>query len=104
MKYSIVYSLLLFVLVISCRKSDNPKLPDLIRVPTPLITKDSGSDATISKDDPTAFQGKFTVDLYFKKDVPPQKMDVVIRKNGEAVKLFKEGLTTFPTTMAITGT
>src|SRR5215218_11376935 len=101
MKYSIVYIFLLFVTVISCRKSDNPKLPDLIRVPTPLITKDTSGDGTISKDDPNSFRGKFIVDLFFKSDAPPQKMDIVIRKNGETVKPFKEGLTTFPTSLEI---
>jgi hypothetical protein len=103
MKYSIVYSFLLLLFVTGCRKDDNPKIPGLIRVPTPLITKDQSGDATISKDEPLAFQGKFIVDLFFKTDIPPQKMDVVVRKNNGSVKVFKEGLTTFPTTVEITG-
>lgn len=103
MKYSIVYSFLFLFSIVACRKSDNAKLPDLVRVPVPMITKDATGDGTISKDNPDAFNGKFVVDLFFKSDAQPQKMDVVIRKNGAAVKVFKESITTFPTTVAITG-
>lgn len=104
MKYSIVYSFLILLMAIGCRKDDNPKIPDLVRVPTPLIKKDASADAVISAEKPLEFTGKFVVDMYFKNDIPPQKMDVVIRKNGTAVKVFKEGITTFPTTIEVTGT
>ena len=43
MKKIIIFSLLIssFAAVFnSCRKEDNAKLPDLIRAPLPLITKD----------------------------------------------------------------
>lgn len=104
MKRSIIYSVIAFLLIITgCRKEDNPKLPDLARVPTPQITKVENTDAVISKDNPTAFNGKFTVGLYFENDIPPQKMDVVIRKNNTTTKVFKENITTFPTTIALTG-
>jgi hypothetical protein len=104
MKQTLLYSVFAaLVLLAGCRKEDDVKLPDLVRVPLPLITKDAGSDATISKDDPAAFKGKFVVDLFFKSDVPPQKFDVVIRKNDETTKTFKPDVTTFPTTMDITG-
>jgi hypothetical protein len=106
MKQSFLYSLLfLFFAISSCRKEDNPKLPDIVRVPTPLVLKADGSEQVISAQDPTSFNGKFTVDLFFKEDVPPQKFDVVIMKNGDkaSVKTFKENITTFPITVEITG-
>lgn len=105
MKQSFLYSLLfLFFAISSCRKEDNPKLPDIARVPTPLITKVDGTDKVISSQDPASFKGKFIVDLFFKTDVPPQKFDVVIMKNDDktTVKTFKENVTTFPTTFDIT--
>ena len=104
MKKFLLYSTIAFLLILlGCRKEDDVKLPKLDRVPTPLITKVENTDAVISKDNPTAFKGKFTVGLYYETDVPPQKMDVVIRKNGTTTKIFKENITTFPTTFDITG-
>jgi len=105
MKRTILYGVIACLLIlVGCRKEDNPKLPKLARVPTPLITKVENTDAVISKDNPNAFQGKFTVGLYFENDEAPQKMDVVIRKNKTTTKVFKENITTFPTTFDITGT
>jgi hypothetical protein len=105
MKQSIIFSLFLSILLFSCRKEDNPKLPDLTRVPTPLLTKVANTDQVISVQDPTAFKGSFTVDLFFKGDAPPQKMDVVLIKNGDKgnVKMIQENITTFPTTVQVTG-
>lgn len=105
MKKVIIFSFLAALMVLSCRKDDNPRIPDLTRVPTPLIKKDATGDQTISAQDPGSFKGKFTVDLYFKSDVKPQKFDVVIIKNGNKanVKTFKSDVTTFPTTFEITG-
>ena len=95
---------MLFALV-SCRKEDNPKLPDLERVPLPLVLKVSGTDQVISATDPTSFNAKFTVDVYFHEDVPPQKFDVVAIKNGDpsTVKVIQENVTAFPTTITLTG-
>ncbi len=105
MRNSIIYSLLLSIFFLSCRKEDNPKLPDLTRVPTPLITKVTTTDQVISVQDPTAFKGSFAVDLYFKEDAPPQKFDIVVIKNGDKgnVKTIQENVTSFPTTIEITG-
>src|ERR1700741_2178140 len=105
MKRSIILSFVLALFFISCRKEDNPVLPALSRVPLPLITLDPTSDASISAQDADAFHGKFIVDLYFKNDVPPQKMNIVIIKNGDpsTVKTVQDGVTTYPTTVEITG-
>jgi hypothetical protein len=90
---------------VSCRKDDNPKIPELIQVPTPLLTKDASADQIISAQDPNSFNGKFIVDLFFENDVKPQKFDVVAIKNEDKSKIvtIKENVTTFPTTIEITG-
>ncbi|MEO9022472.1 MAG: hypothetical protein ABI237_08740 [Ginsengibacter sp.] len=107
MKKIITYCIIIAVTLLSaCRKSDNPQIPELTKVPVPLITKDASGDGTISKDDPAAFKGKFVVDNFFKEGVNPKKVDIVIIKNGDnsGVVHFKDGITTFPTTVDITGT
>lgn len=105
MKRIITYSIIIAITLLSaCRKSDNPNIPDLTRVPVPLITKGDG-DLTISKDDPAAFKGSFVVDNFFKGNSTPKKLDVVIIKNGDnsSVVHFKDDVTTYPTTLDITG-
>lgn len=105
MKRSITLLFLAALVLFSCRKSDNAKLPDLIRVPTPLITKDPTGDQVISAQDASKFSGKFVVDLLFKSDVKPQKFDAVIRKNenNASVKTLQVDISTFPTTGTVTG-
>jgi hypothetical protein len=105
MKKGIIYSLLIAVFFLSCRKSDNPKLPALERVPVPSLSLDPSSDVMISPADPESFNGKVIVDLFFKDDIPPKKFDVVIIKNNEpsSVKVLQSNVTTFPTTVDITG-
>ena len=91
----------------SCRKSDNPKLPALTRFSNePNLQKLAGSDQVISAQNPAGFTAKFTVDVYFKTEPPPQKYDVVVIKNGNTgnVKTLQANITTFPTTVTVTGT
>lgn len=106
MKRILTYSIIIAITLLgACRKSDNPNIPELTRVPVPLITVDEEADITISKDDPAAFKGKFVVDNYFKEGSKPKKLDIVIIKNGDnsTVVPFKDDVTTFPTTFDITG-
>jgi hypothetical protein len=105
MKSSIILSFLLALFFVSCRKEDNPKLPDLTRVPVPIITKDATGDDVISGQNPEAFSGKFVVDMFFETDVRPEKIDVVVIKNDDKtnVKTIQAGVTTFPTTISVTG-
>lgn len=106
MRNIFLYALLIVIAAASCRKKDNPRIPDFTRVPMPTITKDAGSDATISGNAPNTFNGKFTVALYFPNDVKPSKFDIVVIKNGDKtnVKTIQAGLTSFPTSIALTGT
>ena len=102
--YLFIFSLLA-VFFNSCRKEDNPILPELIKVPTPLILKDASTDQVIDAVDPAAFSGTFTVDLFFDNDAPPEKMDIVVIKNGDkSVVKQVETVTTYPTSITITGT
>ncbi len=91
----------------SCRKSDNPKIPQLVRVPVPVLTPDPTSGTFITATDPTAFNAKFTVDLYFKSDIKPKQLDIVVAKNHKysagAVKSFKPNIVTYPTEVTVTG-
>ena len=110
MKKVFIYSILLSSLVTafySCRKEDNPKLPDLQRVAwLPLLVKDASADAAIPGQDPTSFAGKFSIDEYFESGTNPQKVDVVAIKNGNTadVKMIKADVASFPATVEITGT
>jgi hypothetical protein len=92
----------------SCRKSDNPKRPALTRVPVPVLTPDPAANTVIAASDAAAFNGKFTVDLYFKNDIKPKQFDIVVAKNHDyssgAVKSFAAGITSFPTVVTVTGT
>src|SRR5689334_2305884 len=94
---------LLMLLAFGCSKSDNAKLPSLERVPVPLITVDETKDVLIQ--DPATFKGQFAVDLYFKDDVKPKKMDIVVARNGNYnnVKVLKADVTSYPTIIQITG-
>ena len=102
--YLFIFGLMVLFLN-ACRKEDNPILPELIKVPTPLILKEASTDQVIDAVEPGNFSGTFTVDLFFDEDPVPDKMDIVVMKNGNKgnVKVI-ESATTFPSTFTITGT
>ncbi len=105
MKKTVLYGLFAAIVFFSCRKEDNPRIPDLTRLPVPYIAKDAGSDQFINPANPLLFTAKFTVDRFFASDVSPQKFDVVAIKNGIAsgVKTIKADIATFPTSVNVTG-
>ncbi|MEO6550552.1 MAG: hypothetical protein ABIN94_21275 [Ferruginibacter sp.] len=106
MKRIITYSILVAITLLSaCRKSDNPKLPTLARVPVPSLSKDATGAGTITVSDLANFIGKVNVDVFFKSDVPPKKMDLVVIKNGNKsiVKVLKTDITAFPSVVSFTG-
>jgi hypothetical protein len=105
MKKIFLYALLLPFVFTACRKSDDPKILELTKVPVPLFKKVATTNQVISAQDPTTFNAQFTVDLYYKDGPAPQKFDIVVIKNGVAssIKTLQQGVTTFPTTITITG-
>jgi hypothetical protein len=106
MKKTLLYSLAALLFFVSCRKSDNPKLEGVERVPLPQLTVIASADQVIKSDAPDAFAGKFTVGMYYADDVKPAKIDVVVIKNGknEDVKTLQKDVTTFPSEISVTGT
>lgn len=106
MKKIITYSILVaFTLLSACRKTDNPKIPTLQKVPVPVLAKDATAAVTIIPSDITNFVGKVNVDLFYKSDVLPKKMDLVITKNGDVsnVKVLQADITAFPSVVSFTG-
>ncbi len=93
---------MLALIVASCEPDGKGNLPDIERVPIPLMKQVANSDVLIQ--DPAAFKGKFTVDLYFKEDVAPKQIDVVVTRNGDygVSKVLKAAVTSFPTTVDVT--
>lgn len=90
----------------SCTKNDGPITNKVTINDIPAITTkiDASGSQAIDMLNLASFAGKFSVDLYFPGTTPPSKVDIVVRKNGSAanVKVFKTGVTTFPTTFSIT--
>ncbi len=93
-----------------CKKDDGaiPKRVSITNLPTITTNIDATGSLAINLLNLAAFSGKFKVDLYFPGTTPPTKVDIVVRKwNGAAannnnVKVFKTGVTTFPTTLTVT--
>ncbi len=102
----ILFPILLAGLIIGCSKNDGPISEEFTpdRVPAPLVTMDATSSPAIDLLDLANFAGKFTVALYFPNDIPPEKFDIVIRKNNinSNVKVYQAGVTTFPTSFTLT--
>lgn len=106
MKKILSYGLFLMIVLFSaCRKSDNPKIPTLQRVPVPALSVTAGTSATIIPSDIANYVGKVTVDVFFKTDVPPKKMDLVIFKNNDTAgqKILHPDITTYPSVISFTG-
>ena len=108
MKKIILYSLLFWGLALmftACRKDDVQTPPDL-RFPLPVLTKDTTGDDFIPGKDPASFLGKFVIDMYYGTAVTPQNVDIVVIRNDNRtnVKTIKANVTTFPTSIQVTGT
>jgi hypothetical protein len=108
MMKKIIFSFVAIVSILgySCRKEDNPILPELQGgIPVPKIVADANSELVIDvTKDPATFAGKFNVGLLYPNDIP-QKVDIVVIKNGDksTVKTVKADVTTLPATVEITG-
>ena len=103
-------SLVAIIAFSSCSKDDGPiaeRVP-ITAVPTITTNIDPTGSPDIQMSNLAAFNGKFKVDLFFPGTTPPTKVDIVVRKfngstaNNSNVKVFKPGITTFPTNLTVT--
>lgn len=104
---SVVFLCLIFftLLLTNCRKTDNPRIPDLLEIPIPLLILDKNSDSRISGLEPEAFHAAFSIDIYFKNGEYPKQLDLVVVKNGDAANALTvlPNITTWPVIFEITG-
>ena len=90
-----------------CSKDDGA-IPKRIGIEdVPAITTNTatgGTTGTITFTNQAAFSGNFKVSLYFAGAKPPDKVDVVVRKNGSAanVKVYKADVTSLPANYTVT--
>lgn len=104
------FALLVSALVFAgCKKDDGPIKKDVLAlidaVPTISTTLDVTGSQSIDLLNLAGFQGKFTVAMYFSGAKQPDKVDIVVSKNGAvgtAVKVYKAGVTTFPSSYTVT--
>jgi hypothetical protein len=92
-----------------CKKDDGAirERVSIAAVPTITTNIDATGSQAIDLLNLASFSGKFKVDLYFPGTTPPTKVDVVVRKSNGAVtnanvKVYKAGVTVFPTTFTVT--
>ncbi len=102
----IIYGFFLFTIIISsCRKSDNPKLPDGLQgAPIPQLSKDSSGDLAISSQDIDGFTGKVVLGQYYITDHSYKSVSAVVIKNGDAtnVQVLQADITSLPATVTFT--
>jgi len=92
-----------------CSKDDGaiPERVSVVAVPTITTNIDPTGSKSIDLTNPASFAGKFKVDLFFPGTTPPTKVDIVVRKwngttNNNNVKVYKAGVTTFPSNFTVT--
>lgn len=104
MKRIIFSTLALLFLFTSCRKDDNPKVPELTKVQVPVIVTDPTSDQFISPVNPAGFKSKFRVELLFETEGAPKQVDIVVMKNDNTgnVKVLQSNVT-LPVDVEVTG-
>ena len=102
-------SLVAIIAFSGCSKDDGaiPERVSITAVPTITTNIDATGSQAINLLNLATFSGKFKVDLYFPGTTPPSKVDIVVRKwNGTAnnnnVKVFKAGVTTYPSNFTVT--
>lgn len=82
-----------------------PNFPTMEVAPVPKFTVDPSSDLVIVE--PDEFKTRFTLDLYFPDDEKslPQSADISVVMNNDYknIRKLKTGITTFPTTIELTG-
>ena len=96
----------LIIALAGCKKDDGGIRSSVIINNVPAIStsiESTGSQA-IDLLNLAGFSGKIQVSSYFQGATPPDKIDIVVRKNGSSsnVKVFKKDITTIPATLSVT--
>ena len=89
-----------------CKKDDGGIRSSVVIKSVPVVStkiESTGSQA-IDLLNLAGFSGKFKVELYFPGATPPDKVDIVVRKNGSNanVKVVKKDVTTLPYSLTVT--
>jgi hypothetical protein len=108
-KINLVAAIALFTVLAftSCSKDDGaiPEDINIEEVPALTTVLENGTGAAnITLANQAAFEGKFKVALFFAGQKGPDKIDIVVRKNGanDNVKVFKTDVSTLPANYTIT--
>ncbi len=95
-----------FIAFTGCKKDDGAIRSSVTinEIPTISTSVDASGSQAIDLLNIASFSGKFNVALYFAGAAAPSKIDIVVRKNGSNanVKLYKAGVTTFPSSYTVT--
>ena len=96
----------LMIAFAGCKKDDGGVRSSVVIKDVPVVStkiESTGSQA-IDMLNLAGFSGKFKVDIYFPGAKPPDKVDIVVRKNGSNanVKVIKKDVTTLPYSLTVT--
>jgi len=96
----------LMIAFAGCKKDDGGVRKSVVIKDVPVVStsiESTGSQA-IDLLNLAGFSGKFKVSLYFPGATPPDKVDIVVRKNGSNanVKVMKKDVTTLPYSLTVT--
>ena len=96
----------LMIAFAGCKKDDGGIRSSVVIKSVPVVStkiESTGSQA-IDLLNLAGFSGKFKVELYFPGATPPDKVDIVVRKNGSNanVKVVKKDVTTLPYSLTVT--
>ena len=96
----------LIIAFAGCKKDDGGIRSSVVIKDVPVVSTSIGSTGSQAIDllNLAGFSGKFKVSLYFPGATPPDKVDIVVRKNGSNanVKVFKKDVTTLPISLTVT--
>jgi hypothetical protein len=96
----------LMIAFAGCKKDDGGVRSSVVIKDVPVVStkKESTGSQAIDILNLAAFSGKFKVELYFPGATPPDKVDIVVRKNGSNanVKAIKKDVTTLPYSLTVT--
>ena len=96
----------LMIAFAGCKKDDGGVRSSVVIKDVPVVSTSIESTGSQSIDllNLATFSGKFKVSVYFPGATPPDKVDIVVRKNGSNanVKVMKKDVTTLPYSLTVT--